>query len=736
MTNVATPVAWPYSPGNPESDRRHGTMSPVCDLFEDRANDKAIDCCVATAQLLVGNCMRDIMGYVDEQSRRLQMELAMKLHREVYSAHDVRPALNGRLGSKSDFVIPGTPAVRDNPHQADDTECTVDVITARLKREVFAEIAEAKETSRLGPRVISHERAWEEEGTVKDRSPLCWVRAPHPTDCDRPDEANVKMNWRKKGRGTRIFGFGRFSNHVGLDDFENNGDSAAPAMGKAVFANATEMKEKVRNALRKDKYSVFDRYHTEGIFQMIGRSTAFENMTLLVIAINAVWIAVDTDFNDADTLLHAQLPFVIADNWFCAYFTAEIIVRFGAFVNKLHALQDGWFVFDSVMAFTMIVETWVVTGVMHFSTAPGSSSGSAFGNTSVVKIVRLARLTRMARLVRLLRAVPELIILIKGILVASRSVFFTLLLLLLIMYVFAIVFRQVVMQFLSPDEAAHVIDTYFRSVPHSMFALLVYAVIPDSADIILACAEAHVLLGIVIVSFVLLATLTVMNMLVGVLCEVVSVVSSVEKEELTVSYVKGQLMEMLSDDMGNDTITKEAFENMLMSPKAARAMDEIGVDVVGLADLSDYLFQDGIEISFSDLIELVLQLRGSNVSTVRDLVDLRRYMHKELADIQSNIMLITPQSERAEEVGCSRRPSVAVGLNEKRATRAVTSTPMKTCGSSPSLMPPACQVLAPFSGCPPLREDVDRNHSGLAARNRELNRVHFLIDSDLIEESV
>lgn len=40
--------------------------------------------------------------------------------------------------------------------------------------------------------------------------------------------------------------------------------------------------------------------------------------------------------------------------------------------------------------------------------------------------------------------------------------------------------------------------------------------------------------------FILLAALTVMNMLIGVLCEVVSAVAATEKESITVQYVKAR----------------------------------------------------------------------------------------------------------------------------------------------------------------------------------------------------
>jgi len=74
----------------------------------------------------------------------------------------------------------------------------------------------------------------------------------------------------------------------------------------STFVNAAEMKEKVREKLSKPKYNVFDLYHDEGCCQDIARSGVFDKATLSVIAFNALWIAIDTDMNDAPILLHAD----------------------------------------------------------------------------------------------------------------------------------------------------------------------------------------------------------------------------------------------------------------------------------------------------------------------------------------------------------------------------------------------------------------------------------------------
>merc|ERR1719198_1102302 len=103
----------------------------------------------------------------------------------------------------------------------------------------------------------------------------------------------------------------------------------------------------------------------------------------------------------------------------------------------------------------MVGETWIMSVIML---AAGGGGSSGMGNASILRLFRLLRLSRMARMVRLLRAMPELMVLIKGMVVAMRSVFFTLCLLAGIIYVFGIMFVQLL------KGTTHG-DNYFPTVP-------------------------------------------------------------------------------------------------------------------------------------------------------------------------------------------------------------------------------------------------------------------------------
>lgn len=419
---------------------------------------------------------------------------------------------------------------------------------------------------------------------------------------------------------------------------------------KSVFADASAMKEKVRAAVAKKEYNVADYYYDTGCAQKIARSQHFEYVTLFVIAFNAIWIAIDADLNTAITLLDAEPVFQVAEHGFCVFFTFEWTVRFLSFRRKRNCARDAWFIFDSLLVTMMIAETWIMTLAIYFASGGGSSSG--LGNTSVLKLVRLVRLTRMARMARLLRAVPELIILIKGIAVASRSVIFTLILLVIIIYFFAIVFRQ-----LSDDTDLG--EQYFRSVPAGMQNLLLDGVLPDQGGFVNDCSRQHFAFGILSLCFILLASMTIMNMLVGVLCEVINVVSSVEREQLTVNYVKMKLQMMFGewDTDGSMTISQHEFEKLLVKNEAAKIIQEIGVDVVGLVDFADYIFKDGSELTFVDFMELVLSLRGTNTATVKDVVDMRKFFITQLNDVKNQVLLSIETMNGKMSSDLSRRMS-------------------------------------------------------------------------------
>lgn len=477
-------------------------------------------------------------------------------------------------------------------------------------------------------------------------------------------EADLRMLSTKANADTNNinpdFGPERSFGTVDSDFYESQGGNMQKSIAAAeewkrrpIFANADDMKERVRQQLTKTSYNVMDFYKKRGIAQQIARHQAFETITLLVIGLNALWIWIDTDYNDKDLITEAHPIFQVAEHSFCLYFFVEISLRFCAFKYKSNCLKDWWFIFDFFLVLVMVIETWVMTIVIL---ATNSTSGSAnLGDTSVLRIARLLRLMRMARVARLLRAMPELVILIKGMVAAARSVFFTLVLLFILLYVFSIALTQVL-------RDTSVGDEFFFNVPRSMHTLWLRGTLLDEiVEVMDQVEKINIFATIILDLFILAAALTVMNMLVGVLCEVVSAVAASEREEIALSFVKTKV-EQIFNEMGvdadkNGKISKEEFVHIIQNQQAARAIHDLGVDVVGLVDFAEVFFSADTddelyvkELSFTEFMEAVVALRGSNSATVKDIMDLRKALLTAMAKQEKQVLELRNTTMRQQRV--------------------------------------------------------------------------------------
>ncbi|CAJ1360356.1 unnamed protein product, partial [Effrenium voratum] len=288
-----------------------------------------------------------------------------------------------------------------------------------------------------------------------------------------------------------------------------------------VFFDADTLKKKLKEDLSKDTYDVCSLYYTEGFCQRVARSRAFELATFAALASNALWTGIEMEINDAPAIQQAHPAIIVIENLFILFFSLELALRFGAFRRKKQALRDFWFVFDASLVLLMWSETWVLSLCLALF-APGTGSER-------FRLLRLLRFTRLARMARLLRSIPELLIIVRAIAIALKSVFFLMVLLLGLVYVFALLFTQLMDgKNQPPGSLAH--DS-FGTLPQAMNTLLLAGALPDQSTLLEDAGASHFLLYPLMLLYMLLASLTVMNMLVGILCEVVSVVSAVEKEE-------------------------------------------------------------------------------------------------------------------------------------------------------------------------------------------------------------
>merc|ERR1719330_856822 len=77
--------------------------------------------------------------------------------------------------------------------------------------------------------------------------------------------------------------------------------------------------------------------------------------------------------------------------------------------------------------------------------------------------------------------------------------------------------------------------------------------------------------------YLVLASLTVLNMLIGVLCEVVSVVAQVEREDMMVKALKHQIADLMQtvDPRQSETVSKRDFLMMMQQGEGPRILHDV-----------------------------------------------------------------------------------------------------------------------------------------------------------------
>jgi hypothetical protein len=240
-------------------------------------------------------------------------------------------------------------------------------------------------------------------------------------------------------------------------------------------------------------------------------------------------------------------------------------------------------------------------------------------------MLRLLRLSRVARVVRSLRSLPELMILIKAIGIAARSVFFTMFLLLMVNYVFAIAFTH-----MAKDTWPG--KRYFDGLTSSMFTLFWFGCFGNDglAGIANDLYVESYFLGSLLLLYLLLAPFTVIHLLLSILVHVVGVMAGKEQESMDAQYMSEQIRSLLSQQaLEEDKITPAEFKGIIQNDDAVVIFQEVGVDLLILAD-TEVVFEGDAELSFNDFIQRILLLRTSNTATLKDIIECRKALVHEI----------------------------------------------------------------------------------------------------------
>lgn len=399
-------------------------------------------------------------------------------------------------------------------------------------------------------------------------------------------------------------------------------------------------------------------------------SHGFLLMQMTAIVLNTVVIGLDVDYNGPEATDEARFAFTVMDHCFCILFTAEIIVRIFAMTKQRtyrkalsKILSDAWLRFDFFLVVVMVIETWVTPLVLLIMVSEENQS-SDLKQLSIIRLLRLLRLSRVGRIARLLTFFPETLVMLRCILQATRAVTCTFGMLVVMLYIFAIIFTT------RSREAA--IEHIFPNITASMWKLLLHGAFMENVGVIVPpIYEEDEALAVLFVLFIFLSNLTVLNMLIGVICEVANDVSVKEREMVSAKRLKNDLGEFLSCfDMDNDyMIGTDEFDLLMRNPDVRLMLERHDIDYNILMTLKNNLFinkeamvaakedarlkflddmdlQQRMEelpiifkaLPFDELIDVILRFRGGkgNLATMMDIIG-----------VEENIVRYIEQLEKA-----------------------------------------------------------------------------------------
>jgi len=403
-----------------------------------------------------------------------------------------------------------------------------------------------------------------------------------------------------------------------------------------IFADAEKYKQEIRKKLIEEPYDPCKLFKKTGLAQKIARTTAFEVASMVLLIISSIWISISMDNIESVVLHKSPVFFQVVTHLFCLCFLVEVLVRIFAFEFLRYALRDFWCCFDTVLVILFISETWILGTVSAISGI--DFTRDRLKTVVAFRVLRLLRLMRVLRLVRLLRHVPQLMVIVRGLGMAIRSVACVLALLLLFIYAGGIVGRGMF-------EGSAFGQEWFPSVLASMGTLMLECTLSGSRGTVLirqAHAE-HPIYALVLVLFVLL-NMTMMGILAGILVQTVRTVAEVEREEKTVRDL-GKTIESLwaivleHDSDSDGKISVAEFQVLVSLDDTARIMRAMDVDVEGLLNLSGFIFdQHKGRMDSETFLKMVLDLRANKKATVKDHMETRKFLHSEVQTLSRHQM--------------------------------------------------------------------------------------------------
>ncbi|CAJ1367348.1 unnamed protein product [Effrenium voratum] len=358
---------------------------------------------------------------------------------------------------------------------------------------------------------------------------------------------------------------------------------------------------------------------------------AFDMLFLALIVTNSLYLGAQLEwasfFNgQADEVaLGINLGYTVL-------FTMEFLLRLLANGPRQLFCKTGWL--WTWLDIAVVGSSWVE---IAFAFASGSQENEANSNLRIIRIFRIGKLLQTVRSFRVLKFLSALRTLVFSIVDATRSLFWALFLLLIILYIFGILFTDAVLDHFNFSPAESELQFYFGSVSRSMTTL--FRSILGGVDWYQP-ADALAAVGPVWTQlfqfYIGLATLTILNVMTGVFCNSALRAAELNHDVMMQnrSVLRGQAAALFRkmDRTGSGGLTITEFEEVFDDEDMKALLESIDITATDAWTLFNSLNIDGDNLlTLDEFTEGCLLLRGAARSV--DMYALKQQIRKLREDV-------------------------------------------------------------------------------------------------------
>jgi len=365
------------------------------------------------------------------------------------------------------------------------------------------------------------------------------------------------------------------------------------------------------------------------VARAIAESGKFEFVMCVLIVLNAVFLGVQADETARKPLQEESMTVRVTGGIFCWLFVLELLLRMMGFGHLFFQGEERqWNIFDLVIVSCTAAEE--VISMTHVSQMPS--------NTAVLRVMRILKFARIIRIVRVLKFFRELRIMMMSMVASVRSLIWSVLLLLMVMFGFAVSLCTAVAEGVADGVVTEAqVNSKFGSLARALMLLLqVVTGGMDWSNVADDLADVSPIVVALFIFYIVFVSFAVMNIMTGFFVECAMTSAEADLERVIKLQADDRdrtaknLREVLQSNDGEfkDRISWMELKSYLQEPKVKAYLKTLNLELMDLQCFFDLVAdkEEHPTVNIDEFVRCCLRLKGAAKNA--DVVVIRYQLEK------------------------------------------------------------------------------------------------------------